>query len=370
MPNPPPLSFQHKKSLILAKLSVPISEYDDLSPKGSIDIGIRELIDEINATEGCVTTSSCAGRVSVFLEGRRKVEALEGLGVGGEGGNEGEGNGNVGERGDGKEDEGGLEGERTNAGVGGKGGGGRWLFVSHDPVPTVLESQGQSENESESETQDGSGNGNGSKSSSGKGSWTELLGLQRLEGGDEAVQREMESVRDGEMRLVHFKFEPMILHVLTASLPQAQLVLSAALQAGFRESGALNLTSSTTEPATPMVGIRSMGLSLESVIGFESAGREICMVPEWQLKHLVEVTNQRFVENGKRIERFRGLLREMGKCEGKERRGDGGGEWEDKEARRERKRAEGLKRAEELRMGKEVKHDDEMPDLNVLDQNP
>lgn len=113
-----------------------------------------------------------------------------------------------------------------------------------------------------------------------------------------------------------------------------------------------------------------MGLSLESVIGFESAGREICMVPEWQLKHLVEVTNQRFVENGKRIERFRGLLREMGKCEGKERRGDGGGEWEDKEARRERKRAEGLKRAEELRMGKEVKHDDEMPDLNVLDQNP
>ncbi|KAG4427182.1 hypothetical protein IFR05_017336 [Cadophora sp. M221] len=194
--------------------------------------------------------------------------------------------------------------------------------------------------------------------------------MQRLEGGDEEVRRVMESVDGGEMRLVHFKFEPMILHVLTASLAQAQLVLSAALQAGFRESGALNLRPSSTEPATPMVGIRSMGLSLESVIGFESAGREVCMVPEWQLKNLVEVSNQRFVQNGKRIERFRGLLREMGEVrEG--RRGDGGGEWEDKEARRERKRAEGLKKAEEMRIGKEFRQDsDEVPGLTVLDQNP
>ena len=60
-----------------------------------------------------------------------------------------------------------------------------------------------------------------------------------------------------------------------------------------------------------MVGIRSMGLALESVIGFENEGREICMVPEWQLKHLVEISNQRFVENTKRIGRFRTLLVEM-----------------------------------------------------------
>ncbi|KAH7342428.1 methyltransferase TYW3-domain-containing protein [Rhexocercosporidium sp. MPI-PUGE-AT-0058] len=329
-PSQPPQSFVHKKRLILAQLSVPISQYDDLSPKGSIDIGIRELIDEINALEGCVTTSSCAGRVVVFLEGRRK------------------------ERGGGVEGEEEEEGERTNAGVGGKGGGGRWLFVSHDPVGF------ESRNESESE-------------SVGKSSWTELLGMQRLEGGDEDVRREMESMTSGESRLVHFKFEPMILHVLTSSLSQAQLVLSAALQAGFRESGALNLTSSTTNQATPMVGIRSMGLSLESVVGFECAGREICMVPEWQLKHLVEVANSRFVENGKRIERFRGLLREMNGLVGEGRRGDVGGEWESKEVRRERKRAEGLRMAEDLKAVKqtdgETQDADVVPDLNGLDQN-
>ena len=93
----------------------------------------------------------------------------------------------------------------------------------------------------------------------------------------------------------------------------------------------MNLTSSTTEPPTPMVGIRSMGLALESVIGFENEGREICMVPEWQLKHLVEISNQRFVENTKRIGRFRTLLVEMsvsGAGLGREvRKGEDGGEW-------------------------------------------
>lgn len=178
-------------------------------------------------------------------------------------------------------------------------------------------------------------------------------------------------VKDGMAKVVQ------ILHVLTASLQQAQIVLSAALQAGFRESGALNLTSSTTEPPTPMVGIRSMGLALESVIGFENEGREICMVPEWQLKHLVEVSNQRFVENTKRIERFRTLLVEMsvsGAGLGREvRKGEDGGEWEHAVVRRERKKAEGLRRAEELRKAKEsdggLQHAEEVPDLNALDQN-
>ncbi|PVH86505.1 hypothetical protein DL98DRAFT_649960 [Cadophora sp. DSE1049] len=337
-PTKPPNSFLLKKSRILQQLSVPLSEYDDLSPKGSIDVGIRELIDEINGLEGCVTTSSCAGRLSVFLEGRRR-------GVEGEGGmNREVEEGDSGERA--------SESERTAAGVGGKGGGGRWFFVSHDPVEISSESCG------------------------GKSSWVELLGMQRLEGGDEEVRKVMES-SVGERRLVHFKFEPMILHILTSSLQQAQIVLSAALQAGFRESGALNLTSSTSEPPTPMVGIRSMGLALESVIGFENQGREICMVPEWQLKHLVEVSNQRFVENGKRIERFRTLLRETsvsGAGLGSEvRKGEDGGEWENAAVRRERKRAEGLRKAEELRQAKESKgisqDAEEVPDLNVLDQN-
>jgi len=67
-----PPSFVAKKQKILEQLAVPAEQYDDLSPKGSIDEKIRDLIDEINALEGCVTTSSCAGRISVFLEGKRK----------------------------------------------------------------------------------------------------------------------------------------------------------------------------------------------------------------------------------------------------------------------------------------------------------
>lgn len=97
-----------------------------------------------------------------------------------------------------------------------------------------------------------------------------------------------------------------------------------------------------------MVGIRSMGLSLESVIGYEIDGAERCMVPEWQLRNLVEVSNSRFVENKKRIERFRTLLMKAMGAEAEVKMGDVG-VWEGKEERRERKRREGLERAERKR---------------------
>ena len=43
-----PQAFLSKKKRILENLAVPSESYDDLSPKGSIDVGIRDLIDEIN----------------------------------------------------------------------------------------------------------------------------------------------------------------------------------------------------------------------------------------------------------------------------------------------------------------------------------
>lgn len=101
-------SFEIKRSRILQQLEVPESEYNDLSPKGSIDEGIRVLIEKINAIATLVTTSSCAGRVSVYLEGQRKTEmpqaetAVPGI-----------------------------------AGPGGKGGG-EWLYVNHDPVSASI----------------------------------------------------------------------------------------------------------------------------------------------------------------------------------------------------------------------------------------
>jgi len=98
--------FVGKKDKILKDLSIPPEDYTDLSPKGSVDAGIQDLINEINCMEGLVTTSSCAGRVSVFLEGSKEEADKE------------------------------CSGRISSQLIvpGGKGNGGRWLFVSHDPV--------------------------------------------------------------------------------------------------------------------------------------------------------------------------------------------------------------------------------------------
>ncbi|OTA95884.1 hypothetical protein M434DRAFT_68507 [Hypoxylon sp. CO27-5] len=304
LPEPPP-AFVARKKRILDQLALPDEVYSDASPKGSVDVGIRDLIDEINGLEGYVTTSSCAGRVSVFKEGSKKSPfALEEEGRGGAEG-DGEGEGEV----------------RKLAGVGGKGGGGAWLFVSHDPIPLEGEASGDAAMATEQ-------------------------GLEQAALVDEAV-------RDvATARLIHFKFEPMILHVLTASPEHAQLLLRCGLQAGFRESGAVSLTAAAGEQhATPIVAIRSMGLSFESLIGYQSGGDDgglHCTVSPAYLRTLVHIANERFTENTKRIERFRAALAEATRPLSKN-----GGEWEDAQVRRERKRAEGLKRREELQRQKQ-----------------
>lgn len=110
-----------------------------------------------------------------------------------------------------------------------------------------------------------------------------------------------------------------------------------------------------------------MGLGLESLIGTETNGIKHCTVPGEYLKALINIANERFVENARRIERFRRLLQQAveqdeaaGRAKGK------GSEWENAEVRKERKRAEGLRRAEEVRKLKEqmkAKADEE--DLSV-----
>lgn len=103
---PPTAGFTAKKDRILDLLHRPEAEYVDASPKGSIDEAIRPLLAEINAAPGFVTTSSCAGRVAVFLQGRRagpdSVQAPDEPDAG--------------------------------TGPGGKGPGGRWLYLSHQPL--------------------------------------------------------------------------------------------------------------------------------------------------------------------------------------------------------------------------------------------
>ena len=145
------LSFQRKKQRILEALNVPETEYTDLSPKGSVDVQIRELIDEINGLPGLVTTSSCSGRVSVFVEGRKGTGKPQQKSK------------------DENHDEMNEVAERTV--------GGRWLYVSHDAFDATLEN---SQN------------------------WHSLLGLNnsQMEKGNEILGT--------RSSLIHFKFEPMV----------------------------------------------------------------------------------------------------------------------------------------------------------------
>lgn len=85
------MEFNNKKEHILREIEKD-SQFNDASPKGSIDSLCFPLINLINSHPDLVTTSSCSGRVSVFIEG-----------------------------------------EKLSSGqIGAKGNGGRWLFVSHE----------------------------------------------------------------------------------------------------------------------------------------------------------------------------------------------------------------------------------------------
>ncbi|GAW26083.1 putative tRNA wybutosine-synthesizing protein [Rosellinia necatrix] len=318
---PPPANFARRKERILAQLAVPDAEYSDASPKGTVDAGIRGLLGAVNALDGLATTSSCAGRASVFVEGRKAAGAEAEAEVGD---NDDDGGG------------GGAAAARpaTLAAIGGKGGGGAWLFVSHDPVVV-----GAAEDP------------------------RDVLGLRGS--GDGEIGAVGDTVEGGpkDIRLVHFKFEPMILHVLTASLEHAHLLLRAGLQAGFRESGAINVTAAAGEAVTPMVAIRSMGLSFESLVGVQEDGVTKCTVSDDYLRSLVRIANERFEENGKRIERFRSAILEASYPPKKK---SDGTEWEDAQARRERKRAEGLRRKAELQgQNQNVEHMTEPGDADV-----
>lgn len=135
--------------------------------------------------------------------------------------------------------------------------------------------------------------------------------------------------------------------MLTASLEHAQALLRCAQQAGFRESGIINVTNASGgQEVTPIVAIRTMGLSFESLIGFQRSGRRESIVGPAYLETLVDIANTRFVENQKRIERLRLAFRKVivDRKSG-QRRPEG---WEDAEGRRARKRAEGLRRKAEL----------------------
>lgn len=85
--------FDQKKSSLLSEIGITDFNNPDASPKGTIDEKCFPIMQIINSDKDMVTTSSCSGRVSVFLEGIKDKEQLQ---------------------------------------IGAKGNEGRWIFVTHD----------------------------------------------------------------------------------------------------------------------------------------------------------------------------------------------------------------------------------------------
>lgn len=151
---------------------------------------------------------------------------------------------------------------------------------------------------------------------------------------------------------------------MTASLSHAQILLHCALQAGFRESGAVTITPAKADNVVmPIVAVRSMGLSFESLVGYEAAGKRHCLVSPEYINLLVQIANERFAENRKRIDRFHTAF-EGALQSPRPRQNPDGEEWEDPKARRQRKRAEGL-RKQRSQLAKESAPSEPMDQLDV-----
>lgn len=146
-----------------------------------------------------------------------------------------------------------------------------------------------------------------------------------------------------------------ILHISTASLEDSQKVLTSALSAGFRESGAVSLSPSKTGELNPIVAVRSTGYSFDSIIGYQNhAGENTALVDEAYLHTLVTIANERFNINTERIGRFQSALLEQYSQLPKSTSTRANVEWEDAETRKQRKREEGLARQKALREEKEA----------------
>ncbi|KAG7663460.1 uncharacterized protein J8A68_003007 [[Candida] subhashii] len=77
--------FDQKKQAILNEITLNSEDNLDASPKGTIDEHCIPIINLINSDPNMVTTSSCSGRVSVFLEGKKQENDTKIIAKGNEG---------------------------------------------------------------------------------------------------------------------------------------------------------------------------------------------------------------------------------------------------------------------------------------------
>ncbi|KAG8235510.1 hypothetical protein J437_LFUL015744 [Ladona fulva] len=97
------------------------------------------------------------------------------------------------------------------------------------------------------------------------------------------------------------KFEPFILHVQCYNLDAAKLMLTCALESGFKNSGLV-----VGKHGKVVLAVRSC-LSLEVPLSNEGS----LLVSEEYLKYLVTIANDKLTENLKRTEKFHQRVREL-----------------------------------------------------------
>ncbi|PSK33434.1 hypothetical protein B9Z65_7321 [Elsinoe australis] len=289
--------FAAKKKKILSQLAAPTEDYVDASPKGSIDAPIRSLVGTINSIDSLVTTSSCSGRIAIYAEGTKKSSDVK-LDV------SGGTSSNV---------------DTKNSSTQGKGGG-AWLFVSHESVDVS------------------SNLGSTSPSSS-----TSTLLHSILD----SLQNEIQDTQTSpprmivdplatfppDARILHFKFEPLILHaagfresgISGVPEPTSPALASAGRQSSPAEHQDMALDGQMDEKEVPrqfpkrqrkpqkqvsdgpvMVAIRTMGLAMDAPIGHAATTGEIMLgVSDLYLSSLLTMANDRFVGNEERKGRLR-----------------------------------------------------------------
>ncbi|KAF9547586.1 hypothetical protein EC957_008242 [Mortierella hygrophila] len=336
--------FLTRKKTILIALN---SDTPDKSPKGYVDEPLLPLIVLINNHQDYVTTSSCSGRICTYLEGLES-SADEAASEAGSGETKDEKD----QDDDDEEEEETSKGYEENTSLAAveaakRAKGGQWLYVSHDPV--VFPDQVLQQKDPR---------------------WiVEMLfgpEAHRVVTMEEQEGKEgMRTIDMARSQLVYFKFEPMILHIEAATPGAAKTFLNHSLFSGYRNSGILPSTKRT------MLAIRST-LKLDAPIAYipsstsssttgttTGTGEEkiYLMVSLSYLRVLIDLSNDKFRMNVAQMARFEERLTKhlLTADTTPKKVGDQGGEWEDKEARKERKKREGMLKQEGTAMARAEK---------------
>ena len=170
----------------------------DKSPKGSVDEGIRSLVDLINAHPSYATLSSCSGRISLFDPNHEATISTQ-------------------------------NNDFTTQGE------------------QLQEQEQEQEHALETETE---------RTSTGKGYGAWLISSHATITPSQLVAALEDQAKSNSNHALIFKHEPLLLHVAVSNLSRARQLLKIALDLGFRESGTV------VTPKRITVAIRSHSLAL------------------------------------------------------------------------------------------------------------